>query len=184
MSSVPQGGVKFLPAWLFQQKLDALENQRMQVALASELRLLFELAAAEISGLEEVMPAPSLKSVREDLEKMQALVTNFQNGLEWQRFSSPPGFDPNALPDEVALSRAKNVEEEVGGWKAFDAGWTQVRVLKHADTLSEFCFRIGGTLEWDEIGVIGVRIQKGIGGQWKSRLKFQPEAAAQSHGVC
>ena len=174
MSSVPQGGVKFLPAWLFQEKLDSCcENQRKQVALASELRLLFELAAAEISGLEEVLCVPALTSLKEDLENLQTMVTNFQSGMGWHRLSSPPGFNSESPPDEAALSRAKSVEEEVRGWKAFDAGWTQVRILKHADSLSEFCFRIDGILEWDEIGIIGVRLQKGIGGQWKNRLKFR-----------
>ena len=160
-SNLPVTGSVLLPAALFQQKLASYENERSHVSLAAEMRLVLEMAIEEIKSLEEDMCVPSLGFFKADLE---ALKTFAQAVVEKGAESLPPigvAQSPN-IPVE-ATERGKAIEQEVAGyWQGLES-WQAFKVYKHVDTLSEYCFRIGATIEWDEVGALGVRLQRALG---------------------
>lgn len=157
--------VPLLPAVLFQRKLASYENERHHISLAAELRLVSEQAIKEIQHLEEIIlpAAPSLGLLKADLEALEILAKAVvDKGVEQSGLTSinaPPDLNPR---HDANAARARAIEIEVTQ-ETRDLQWFQVLSLyQHAQSLMEHCFHIGATLEWDGIGMVGVRLQRAV----------------------
>lgn len=142
-------------------------NVQVQV-LAAQTDMLAELTLAEIKGVDCEFDVPGLAIIWNEVRLVKEVASAVRNGAPIPHVELPVQGDASAPPVSTLTTSqkqtAKQLEKEVAkAWWQAPLGLKKCRFYKHVDTLSEYLMSLGQLLDWNESGVWGIILQRGLG---------------------
>ena len=150
------------------RKLESLRDggaASIQV-LAAQADMLAELTLEEIKGVDCDFDIPNLAIIWGEINFLKRVATAIRKNHPIPHVEVPLEATCSVPPCLTGCQKDFNrqLEKQVcNAWSQEPFGLRKCRLYKHLDTLSEHLMSLGQLLDWDQAGVWGIVLQRGLG---------------------
>lgn len=136
--------------------------------LAAQADMLAELASEEIKGLDCEFDVPGLGIIWNEIQLVKRVATAVRTNGAIPFVELPVQLDACMPPASSLTASQKQYTQALTAqiaqaWCQEPLGLKKCRFYKHCDTLSEHLMSFGQLLDWNECGVWGIVLQRGLG---------------------